>query len=93
MLDYRNNRLLLALVAFVIIAYGGIGENLVYYWSPTQVKDAGPQAMGTTIRLGGLVQEGSVHFDEATKQLSFTVVDEQNSIVVRSQGVPLTAIV
>src|SRR4029450_14008822 len=52
--------LLVAGIAFVMIAAGGIGKNLVYYWGPTEVHAAGDKAMGATIRLGGFVKEGSI---------------------------------
>ena len=47
-------------VAFAIITVGGIGRNLVYYWGPTELHEAGDKAVGATIRLGGLVAPGSV---------------------------------
>ena len=37
------------LLYFVV---GGIGNNLVYYWGPTEVLAAGPRAQGASIRLG-----------------------------------------
>ena len=48
------------LAFLVIIAVGGIGRNLVYYWGPTELRAAGDKAIGATIRLGGLVADGSV---------------------------------
>ena len=64
--DLKRRRVItvaaLAVVAGVLafIAYGGIGENLVYYWGPTEVHAAGDKAVGATIRLGGLVAPGSI---------------------------------
>ena len=41
--------------AFALLAAGGIGENLVYYWGPAELVSAGSKAYGATIRLGGQV--------------------------------------
>jgi hypothetical protein len=49
-----------AAAAFVFIAVGGIGENLVYYWGPKELRAAGAKALGATIRLGGQVAVGSI---------------------------------
>lgn len=80
--------LLVAAAAFLVITVGGIGKNLVYYWGPTQLKDAGKKAYGATIRLGGLVAPGSVHYSDDSSTLTFDVKDANNVVHVRSKGVP-----
>jgi cytochrome c-type biogenesis protein CcmE len=74
--------------AFLAIASGGIGKNLVYYWGPTELVQAGHKAEGATIRLGGQVVPGSVHFDSASSTLNFEVRDKKEQVRVHSQGVP-----
>lgn len=74
--------------AFAFIALGGLGENLVYYWGPTELRDAGPKAVGATIRLGGQVVPGSIVFDPGTSNLAFEVGDGKEQVAVRSSGVP-----
>ena len=49
-----------ALAALLVITVGGIGKNLVYYWGPSELQAAGDKAIGATIRLGGLVADGSI---------------------------------
>ena len=34
--------------AFALVALGGLGENLVYYWGPTELRQAGEKAVGAT---------------------------------------------
>lgn len=88
----RRNRLAamgavgIALVAFLVITASGIGENLVYYWGPTELREAGKRAVGATIRLGGQVAPGSIVQDGST--LQFRVTDGRNVVAVRSSGVP-----
>jgi len=90
------NRSRLALVAALVLvagivavlALGGVGENLVYYWSPSELQAQGSAAKGATIRLGGLVEEGSVNRHEDGLTLSFRVTDGAASVPVVTQSVP-----
>ncbi len=91
----RGNRRLLLLaaggavaIALSVLAFGDVGENLVYYWSPSEVHLAGPDAVGASIRLGGLVEEGSVSRSEDGLTLEFTVTDGASQIDVRTTSVP-----
>ncbi len=72
------------LLYFVV---GGIGNNLVYYWGPTEVLAAGPKAQGASIRLGGLVEAGSIKKGEGSN-MSFSVTDGKKSLHVRCKSVP-----
>jgi cytochrome c-type biogenesis protein CcmE len=81
--------LALAGAAFVAIAVGGIGENLVYYWGPTELKAAGDKAVGATIRLGGLVAPGSIARTSGVSGVEFDVIDRKGGQVhVKCSGVP-----
>ncbi|HVR41836.1 MAG TPA: cytochrome c maturation protein CcmE [Thermoanaerobaculia bacterium] len=73
--------------AFLVIALGGIGENLVYYWGPKQIREAGGKAVGATIRLGGQVVPGSIRTG-GVSSLEFDVTDGEALVRVRSNGVP-----
>ncbi len=91
----RRNRwlavlaLVLAGAAFLIVTVGGIGRNLVYYWGPSQLRAAGDKAVGATIRLGGLVADGSVVRGAGASDVEFDVIDPQGGRVhVKSRGVP-----
>ncbi len=80
--------LLAAGAAFAVITVGGIGKNLVYYWGPTELKSAGGKAIGATIRLGGLVAEGSIRRGEDVSNLEFDVIDRRGGTVhVKASGV------
>lgn len=78
--------LVCAAVALGFIAFGNLGENLVYYWSPTEMKDAGSKAEGATIRLGGMVKAGTVK-QEGTV-LRFEVTDGTTSTPVETTEIP-----
>lgn len=87
------NRKLGAVVALAIaggalafIAMGDLGENLVYYWSPSEMVAQKEKAQGATIRLGGMVEPGSVK--QEGNVLNFRVTDGATSVDVASTGVP-----
>jgi len=77
-----------AAAAFLVIAIGGIGENLVYYWGPKDLRAAGSKSVGATIRLGGQVAVGSVKRGEGVSNLEFDVTDGTALVHVVSRGVP-----
>ena len=77
-----------AAVAFVIIAAGGINKNLVYYWTPTDLHAAGDKAYGATIRLGGMVAPGSIKKTPGISSMEFDVKDASGIVHVKSAGVP-----
>ena len=75
--------------AFLAITAGGIGQNLVYYWGPTELHAAGPRAVGASIRLGGLVAEHSIVRAPGSSQIEFDVIDRPGGRVhVKCTGVP-----
>lgn len=78
--------ILVAGAALGYVAFGNLGQNLVYYWSPTELVAAGSKAEGATIRLGGVVEAGSVTNDGGT--LSFRVTDGTTTVPVRTQEIP-----
>lgn len=73
--------------ALTFVSMGDLGENLVYYWSPTELR-AAPNAQDATVRLGGMVVPGSVKWDKEVGHATFTVTDGQNEVVVECDGNP-----
>jgi len=91
----RSRRLVLAVAAILIsvgvlafLAFGGIGENLVYYWSPSELAEAGDEAVGATIRLGGLVEPGTIDRSADGLTLKFAVTDGGASVPIVTSSVP-----
>src|SRR5688572_31193615 len=70
-----------AAAALIAITAGGIGQNLVYYWGPTQLRAAGDKAIGATIRLGGLVKKGTLVRQADGSTLEFDVIDRPGGSV------------
>lgn len=72
--------------ALTWLAVGDLGENLVYYWSPTEMVAQKEKALTATIRLGGLVEPGSLQPDGQT--LRFRVTDGTTTVPVITSEVP-----
>lgn len=74
------------------IALGNMGDNLVYYWTPSEMLSQGDKAFGPTIRLGGVVQKGSIHWNAAHTALDFHVSDGKQdgatAVKVVAQEIP-----
>ena len=89
----RRKRTLAALavvaLARLALSIGGIGENLVYYWGPSELHAAGDKAIGATVRLGGLVADGSIKRGPGASGVEFDVVDRAGAVAhVKCSGVP-----
>ncbi len=84
--------LAVAALGLAFISLGNLGQNLVYYWSPGEMLGKGTQAYGATIRLGGIVQAGSIQWEPSHTRLRFRVADgkapEATSVLVSSSEVP-----
>ena len=80
--------LLVAGAALAFVSFGNIGENLVYYWNPTQLVEAGDRSIGATIRLGGVVKGGTVDWQPDEEALAFVVSDGTEEVSVECSGAP-----
>jgi cytochrome c-type biogenesis protein CcmE len=80
-----------AVVVAVIawLALGGIGNALVYYLTPTEMLARGDAAVGQTMRLGGLVKEGSI--SGPATDLTFVLTDGTNEVTVHSTVAPTSS--
>jgi len=74
----------LGLAAWLVL--GAFRNNLVFFFSPTQIatKEA---PVGKTFRIGGLVENGSLKRETDGLTIRFTVTDTANSIPVVYKGI------
>ena len=68
------------------LVLGAFKENLVFFFSPTQVA-AKEAPANKTFRIGGLVGEGTLKKDPDGLTVRFTVTDTANSIPVVYKGI------
>jgi cytochrome c-type biogenesis protein CcmE len=69
--------------AFALKAFN---QNLLYYYSPTQIQ-AGEAPSARTFRVGGLVETGSVKRLPGSLEVKFTLTDYQQTVPVSYTGV------
>ena len=68
------------------LVLGAFRENLVFFFSPTQVA-AKEVPVNKTVRIGGLVGEGTLKKDPDGLTVRFTVTDTAHSIPVVYKGI------
>ncbi len=75
-------------LSFLAFGNGELETNLVYYWSPEELLDAGDDAVGASVRLGGLVAPGSIVREQDGLTLRFAVTDGSETVPVFARSVP-----
>jgi cytochrome c-type biogenesis protein CcmE len=76
---------LVLVVALVVIATSGFKSTLTYYKTPTDLV-TNPPASNQRLRLGGLVESGTISHHGAT--VRFTLTDGAQEVEVVSTGTP-----
>src|SRR5262245_16131705 len=91
----RRTRKLKLLIGVVLIAacvgylvYGGIQETIVYFVTPSELHAKGTSAYGKSLRLGGLVKQGSWSKEPGTLFHTFELVDDTSTVKVAFRGIP-----
>ena len=59
-------------------------DNVVYFFSPTEIYDKSEISIDKKIRVGGLVKVGSVNRDQ--NKINFIITDLKNEIIVSYKG-------
>ena len=72
--------------AAVALALSAFQENLLYFYTPTQVAE-GEAPQGRAFRVGGLVEAGSVKRESDGLTVHFTVTDTAKSIPITYKGI------
>ncbi len=80
--------LALAGVGILYLVLSTLANNRIYYWTATELLEAGDNAVGANVRLGGMVEAGSVSFDKETMALDFVVTDGSQTVPVHGTGMP-----
>lgn len=74
-----------AVAALGVMAASGLDDSLVYYQSPSELS-ARPPASDQRLRLGGMVQPGSV--DQTGDVVRFVLTDGAADVIVEHRGDP-----
>ena len=88
----RKQRLY-ALIAILIgsmlatwLVVSALSENMNLFYSPTEIKEANIN-QDTLIRAGGMVKKGSIYKSTDSLNVSFTVTDYQNELIINYEGI------
>jgi cytochrome c-type biogenesis protein CcmE len=79
---------LVVLVVAGLLIYRALSSSLVYFILPNEYAQNPQQYEDRRIRLGGIVEAGSVAFDNERLQLTFHVTDSLQTYPVRHGGTP-----
>ncbi|MFT6341036.1 MAG: cytochrome c-type biogenesis protein CcmE [Alcanivorax sp.] len=88
----RKQRLILVISILVGLAiacglmFYALRQNINLFFTPQQVM-AGEAPLDTQMRVGGLVEEGSVVRDQETLDVQFVLTDGKGSFTVHYQGI------
>ena len=88
----KNQRLVLviaaavAVLAAVLLAMWGLKDRAAYFYTPADIA-AGRAAEGKAMRLGGMVETGSVHKQPDGVSIRFAVVDGEARTPVAYRGI------
>ena len=75
---------LIVAAVLVIFVLRSLEENVVYFFSPTEVNDKENISFNKTIRIGGLVKKNSIN--KKKNSINFVITDLNNEIVVSYSG-------
>ena len=77
--------ILLVLILTVYLVLKSLEENVVYFISPTEIKELAEIDYNKKYRVGGMVKESSVSM--SADQINFVITDFKNEISVKFNGV------
>jgi len=75
---------LIVAAVLVIFVLRSLEENVVYFFSPTEVNNKENISFNKTIRIGGLVKKNSIN--KKNNSINFVITDLNNEIVVSYSG-------
>jgi cytochrome c-type biogenesis protein CcmE len=68
------------------LVVSALSENMNLFYSPTEIKEANIN-QDTLIRAGGMVKKGSIYKSKDSLNVSFTVTDYQNELIINYEGI------
>jgi len=72
------------LITSVFFILSSLRENVVYFLTPTEVKQKEDLEIGRSIRIGGMVKKNSIYAD--SKEIKFIITDFKNEVIVSFSG-------
>ncbi len=76
--------LIFLLVISIFFILSSLKENVLYFLTPTEIKEKEDLEIGKSMRIGGMVKENSIFTD--SKEIKFVITDLKNEIIVTYLG-------
>ena len=71
-------------IVIIIFILKTLEDNVLYFYSPTDVEESNKMVFGDTIKVGGMVKNGSIKTNE--NEIKFIITDYKNEIIVSYKG-------
>ena len=71
-------------IIIIIFILKTLEDNVLYFYSPTDVEESNQMVFGNTIKIGGMVKNGSIKTNE--NEIKFIITDYKNEIIVSYKG-------
>ena len=78
--------IVIAMAATVYAIINAFSDNLTFFYTSTQLVQ-GEAPADRSIRIGGMVEKGSLHKESGTLNIGFRVTDEKNTVDVTYSGI------
>ena len=76
--------ILISLVLTIFLVVKSLEENVVYFKSPTDIKNLSEIKSAKKIRVGGMVKKNSIKIND--KEIFFVITDFKNELLVNFNG-------
>lgn len=73
-----------ALIIGIVVSIKVLDDNVLYFLSPTEIKEKQNLSFKEKVRIGGMVKKGSIVVNK--KEIKFTITDFKNEIFVSYRG-------
>ncbi len=68
----------------IIFIFKALEDNVLYFYSPSEIKNKNDIIFEKSMRIGGMVKNGSIQ--SSKNEIKFIVTDFQNEIIVSYEG-------
>jgi len=71
-------------VLVIVFVFNTLEDNVLYFYSPTEIRENEEIVFNKNIRIGGMVKDGSVETNK--NEIKFIITDYKNEVIVSYQG-------
>lgn len=79
--------ILIVVGALLTLVATSFNQSLVYFYTTTEIQAQGERANGKKVRIGGMVQEGSLHREAGSTKIRFLLTDGTTRLPIRYEGI------